>query len=92
MDILQEDNGLKGKFYVLENGVQEAQMTYTWAGDTRFIIDSTAVSEVLKGQNAGKQMLLNAVAFAREKGLKIIPLCPFAKAMFQKMPEIGDVL
>jgi predicted GNAT family acetyltransferase len=92
MEILQVDNGIKGKFYILENNIQEAEMTYTWVGTERFIIDHTEVSEVLKGKSAGKQMVLQAVAFAREKGLKIIPLCPFANSVFQKTPEIKDVL
>jgi uncharacterized protein len=92
MEILQEDNGLKGKFYILDNSVEQAAMTYTWAGSDRFIIDHTEVSAALKGKNAGKQMVMKAVTFAREKGVKIIPLCPFANSVFNKMPEIRDVL
>lgn len=92
MEILQEDNGKKGKFYILENDNQEAEMTYTWAGTERIIIDHTEVNEALKGKNAGKQMVLAAVAFARSKNIKIIPLCPFAHSVFKKIPEIQDVL
>jgi uncharacterized protein len=92
MEILQDDNGLKGKFYILDNSVEQAAMTYTWAGTDRFIIDHTEVSAALKAKNAGKQMVMKAVAFAREKGVKIIPLCPFASSVFNKMPEIRDVL
>lgn len=92
MVVLQEDNGKKGKFYILENDQQGAEMIYTWAGAERIIIDHTEVSEVLKGKNAGKQMLIKAVEFAREKGIKIIPLCPFANSVFKKIPEIQDVL
>jgi predicted GNAT family acetyltransferase len=92
MEVLQEDNGKKGKFYILENGKQEAEMTYTWVGTERIIIDHTEVNEALQGKNAGKQMLMKAVTFARENGIKIIPLCPFANSVFKKTPEIQDVL
>ena len=92
MDILQEDNGLKGKFYIQKDGKTEAEMTYTWAGTGRFIIDHTEVGEALKGMGAGKQMLMKAVQFAREKNIKILPLCPFAKSVFDKVSEIRDVL
>lgn len=92
MEVLQEDNGIKGKFYIPYNGKEEAEMTYTWAGTDRIIIDHTQVNEVLKGTHAGKQMVMKAVAFAREKGIKIIPLCPFANSVFKKIPEIRDVL
>lgn len=90
--MLQHDNGKKGKFYILVNNVQEAEMTYTWVGTEKIIIDHTEVNEALKGKNAGKQMVMKAVEFAREKGIKIIPLCPFAHSVFQKIPEIRDVL
>ena len=92
MEVLQEDNGKKGKFYILENNMQEAEMTYTWVGSSKIIIDHTAVNEALKGKNAGKQMVMQAVAFARDRGIKIIPLCPFAHSVFNKSPEIQDVL
>ncbi|MDX2188312.1 MAG: GNAT family N-acetyltransferase [Bacteroidota bacterium] len=92
MEVLQEDNGKKGKFYILENDNQEAEMTYTWAGTERIIMDHTEVNEVLKGKNAGKQMVMKAVDFARARGIKIIPLCPFVNSVFQKIPEIQDVL
>jgi predicted GNAT family acetyltransferase len=92
MDIKQIDNGLKGSFFIEQDGVQVAEMTYVWAGTDRIIIDHTDVGPELKGKNAGKQMVLKAVEFARDKGISIIPLCPFAKSVFDKLPEIRDVL
>lgn len=92
MEILHEDNGQKGSFYIIENHVKEAEMTYTWAGTDRIIIDHTEVNETLKGKGAGKQMVLKAVDFAREKKIHVIPLCPFAKSVFDRLPEIRDVL
>jgi uncharacterized protein len=92
MEILQEDNGKKGRFYVKVDDRVEAEMTYVWAGTGKIIIDHTEVSDVLQGKSAGKQMLMQAVAFAREHQLKIMPLCPFANSVFKKMPEIQDVL
>lgn len=92
MEVVQNDNGQKGRFFILNDGKEMAEMTYTWVGKERIIIDHTDVNETLKGQNAGKQMVMKAVEFAREKGIKIIPLCPFANSVFQKNSEIRDVL
>jgi uncharacterized protein len=92
MNILQEDNGKKGAFYIVQNNKRVAEMTYVWAGEHRFIIDHTEVDDSLKGLGAGKQMLHKAVDFAREKQLKIIPLCPFAKSVFDKEETLRDVL
>lgn len=92
MDIQQQDDGHKGQFYIEQDGQQVAEMTYVWAGTDRIIIDHTGVDEVLKGKGAGKQLVAKAVDFARSKGIKIVPLCPFAKAVFDKIPEYRDVL
>lgn len=68
------------------------EMTYVWAGDSKFIIDHTEVDPKYAGQGLGKQLVDAAVAFAREKDIRIIPLCPFAKKMFERHPELQDVL
>lgn len=83
----------KGAFVVDgDNGERLAEMTYTHAGDTMVIIDHTHVSDALKGQGVGKQLVLAAVAWLRTSGLKVIPLCPFAKSVFDRDPALADVL
>ena len=67
-------------------------MDYVWAGDQRIIIDHTQIDESLRGQNVGKQLLHQLVLFAREKQVKILPLCPFAKSVFERTSEYNDVL
>ena len=92
MNIKQEDNGKKGKFFVELDGKQEAEMTYTYAGSDKIIIDHTEVSQKLKGQGVGYKLVEAAVDFMRDKGLKVIPLCPFAAAVFKKKHEYSDRL
>lgn len=91
-EIRQEDDGKHGRLFLLVDGQELAEMTYTWAGSTLLIIDHTAVAEALKGQNAGMTLLKKVVEFARQKRVQILPLCPFANQAFQKTPEIRDVL
>ena len=91
MDIQLEENETKGEFYVEMNGNRVAKMTFTKAGP-RIIIDHTEVSDILKGQNAGKQLVGAVVRYAREHQIKVLPLCPFAKSVFQKVKEYQDVL
>ena len=47
--------------------LKKAEMTYTWAGKDRIIIDHTEVDDDLRGQGVGLQMVEAAVSFAREK-------------------------
>lgn len=92
MEILQKDDNKKGSLYIeIENEIL-AEMTYVWAGTDKIIIDHTEVNEKLKGKGAGKQLVTKAVEFARAKNIKILPLCPFAKSVFDKVEEFRDVL
>ena len=85
-------NNKNGMFYIEIDGKQEALMTFVFAGDNKIIIDHTEVNPGNNGKGFGKKMVAKAVEFAREKGIKIIPLCPFAKNVFDKTPEFKDVL
>lgn len=92
MEIQQINDTKKGYFEAVEDGKQAGQMTYTWAGDSQFIIDHTEVSEDFAGKGVGKKLLMATVDFARKNNVKIIPLCPFAKSVFDKVADIRDVL
>lgn len=92
MEVKQKDNGKKGSFYIEADDHVLAEMTYVWAGSNQVIIDHTEVDEKLRGKSAGKQLVAKAVEFARENKIKILPLCPFAKSVFDKVVEYQDVL
>lgn len=92
MEIQFEQNGNKGAWYIAQNGERVAAMTFSATGNGTLIIDHTEVSDVLRGTGAGKKMLAAAVEHARAKGLRIMPLCPFAKSVFDKTPDYADVL
>lgn len=93
MLIKQKQDGSKGSFYVEENGTTLAEMTYSMTGANLMIIDHTEVSDELRGKNVGYQLVHAGVEYARANHIKIIPLCPFAKSVFDKKgAEFADVL
>jgi predicted GNAT family acetyltransferase len=92
MDIKQIEHGSKGAFVIDEGFERLAEMTYSKAGEKIIIIDHTDVSDKLRGKGAGKQLVLKAVEHARMNHIKILPLCPFARSVFDKSPELSDVL
>lgn len=92
LEVKHTDDGKHGKFYIEVDGKQEGEMVYTWAGADKFIIEHTQVTEKLKGLQAGKLMLDQAVKFARDKKVKILPLCPFANAMLHRSKDYQDIL
>lgn len=89
--IEHQRSGHRGAFAWVQDGKRLAEMTYTEAG-TRVIIDHTEVDEVLRGKSAGAQLVRAAVEWARKENVKLLPLCPFARSVFEKTPEYADVL
>jgi uncharacterized protein len=92
MDVLQNNSDTKGWFYIEHDGKEIAAMHYVWAGEGKLIIDHTEVSEEYEGRGLGKQLVSAAVVYARKNNVKIIPLCTFAKGVFDRVPEFRDVL
>lgn len=81
--ITREDGPTGGRYVTTVNRLL-AEMTYSRAGTSRIIIDPTGVPRELGGLGVGKALVYRAVEDARKEGLKIIPLCPFAKAQIEK--------
>lgn len=92
MTVQHEENGNKGVFYIEVEGKREAHMTYTKAGNDKIIIDHTEVGDRLRGKGVGYKLIEASVDFLRSNKLKVIPLCPFTKAVFDKTREYSDVL
>ena len=89
--ITLETQGAKGR-YVYAAGGEEAEMTYSRAGEKLVIIDHTGVPDSMRGQGVGAALVARAVADARREGWKILPLCPFAASQFRRHPDWADVL
>jgi len=83
-------DGHKGAFGIDRDGKRLATMTYSLAGDI-IIIDHTDVDRILRGTGAGAKLVAAAVAWARAEHRRIMPLCPFARSVFEKKPEYADV-
>lgn len=90
--IQHEEAASKGAFYIDKAGQRVAEMTYSRTNATMIIIDHTDVDDSLRGEGVGRQLLNALVDWARSTGTKVLPLCPFAKAQFDKDPAIRDVL
>lgn len=88
MEFLVEEN----RFYFDDaEGKNVAEITMSPAGSFK-IIDHTWVDDSLRGQGVAAKLVKRVVDDAREKGYKVLPLCPFAKGEFDKKTEYHDVL
>jgi predicted GNAT family acetyltransferase len=89
--VTHEPGDTKGQFVIDRDGARLARMTYSVA-DRRIIINHTEVDAQLRGTGAGAKLVRAAVDWARAEGRQILPLCPYAKSVFEKTPEYADVL
>jgi uncharacterized protein len=90
--VRREERGPSGGRWVVVVAGHEAEMTYSRASAALIIIDHTEVPGALRGRGVGEALVLRAVEDARREGFRIIPLCPFAKAQFERHAEWRDVL
>ena len=90
--IKHEETGNRGAFYFEREGERLAAMTYSRTTPTLVIIDHTEVSDVLKGQGMGRQLLDALVAWARETNTRLMATCPYALAQFKKDATLHDVV
>lgn len=92
MEVKHADSSKNGVFYIEDNGKQIASLNYVFAGETKLIIDHTIVDKTYEGKGLGRFLVKTVVDYAREHKIKILPLCPYAKAVFDKTEEYRDVL
>lgn len=92
MEILQEDNEKKGRFFIKGPTGDIAEIVYNYVNPLSIIVEHTEVDPSLKGQGVGNRLVDSVVVWARASGIKVIPLCPFAKKVFERNEGYQDVL
>ena len=92
MIIKHEIMETKGAFIALEDDKKIGEMVYSAAGPDKIIIEHTEVHPDEKGKGIGRVLLDKAIEYVRDNDLKVIPLCPYAKSMFDRDVNIRDVL
>ncbi len=92
-DVQRSEENHKGAFFLEDAGKRVAEMTYSRAYDgTLVIIDHTEVDPSLRGQGIPTKLVAAAVQWARAEKIRVVPLCPFAKAVIDRTTEFQDVL
>lgn len=92
MTIQHKENPQRGLFFVEDEGDVVAEIVYAKSSDNTLIIEHTEVDDSLRDRNIGYELVHKTVDYARMHGMKVSPVCPFAKAIFDKKPEWADLL
>lgn len=85
--IREEDHAV----IMLDDGQVVAEVGYKSLDDHALVIDHTFVSEQLRGQKIGKELIDKVVDMARDQHKKVVPACSYALALFKRHQEYSDV-
>jgi len=68
-----------------------ARADYRMQGDVMGIVH-TEVPMAAEGRGVAGHVVRAALAYAREKGLRVAPMCSYVRAYMQRHPETHDLL
>ncbi|MBM7649835.1 putative GNAT family acetyltransferase [Bacillus ectoiniformans] len=82
----------EGRFFIDQEGVTLAELTYTKVHENVIDVNHTYVSDQLRGQGIAAKLLQSAVDYARKEGKKILPTCTYAKSKLENNEQYQDIL
>lgn len=87
--------------YTIAHNAAESRFETTVDGRTAFtdyairdgvmVMPHTMVPGELEGRGIAGQLVAAALAYAREQGLKVRPLCSYVAAYMRRHPEVQDL-
>ena len=90
-DQLQVINNAEAGRFEVHLGDQVAFTEYRLLANG-ILFPHTEVPPAFEGKGVGGALVRAAMAFARERGEKVIPVCPFVAGYIAKHPEFHDLV
>lgn len=84
---LMMDEGGQGRFFIGDGNRELGEMVIAVSGEHLTVYHTEVIPEA-EGKGMAGKLLAAMTGYAREKGLKVIPLCPYVHAQFRRHP--GD--
>jgi uncharacterized protein len=70
---------------------QTAYITYRERDGGILELDHTYVPHALRGGGIASQLTAHALGFARDRGARVLPSCPFVAAYIERHPEYREL-
>ncbi|NJY61632.1 N-acetyltransferase [Salinimicrobium sp. CDJ15-81-2] len=90
-EIQQKETDGKGMFFIEKDGDIIAELTYTRQDNNIMTLDHTETNPEYEGEGLASSLVKHSVEFAKEKDLRIDPLCRYAAAQFKRHEEYREV-
>jgi predicted GNAT family acetyltransferase len=76
-------------FVIEEDDEMKAELCFVFIGK-KLIAYHTYVTPELRGRGIARELTARMVAYARRHRMKVIALCPYIKALFEKNPALYE--
>ena len=77
--------------FVADVGGKAAYITYRQHDGQLLELDHTYVPRELRGGGIASQLTVRALEYARERGCRVVPSCPFVAAFIERHPEYREL-
>ena len=90
--ITHTEDGSDGRYEARVEGRSGlGELTYSRTPQNRVVADHTRVDESLRGTGVAKALVERLVADARNESFKIVPICSYIRAQYERHPEWSDL-
>ena len=88
---LVRDNADELRYELVVDGTIAGEIRYHRAED-RVALMHVEVDRALQGRGLGSELMAGALDDIRARGLRAVPVCPFAVAYVRRHPEYADIV
>ena len=85
------DNAAKQRYELVVDGSLLGFLSYRDRPRARVLVH-TEVDPLHEGKGVGSRIIEAALADIRERGVELVPLCPFVRAYLRDHPEQADLV
>jgi predicted GNAT family acetyltransferase len=85
------DHQPEARRFVADVGGKSAYITYRELHGHLLELDHTYVPRESRGGGIASKLTVRALEYARERGYRVVPSCPFVAAYIERHPEYRDL-
>lgn len=72
--------------FEIADAPEDAHLSYRWSGD-RLVLVHTEVADELEGRGVGSALVREALRYAEDERLTVVPECAFVASWLERHPE-----